>query len=58
MPLPFRLLVVTWPLLIRIVTFDNPSEKSIDSRVLTPFLIPDEVGWINNRIIVVLLALY
>lgn len=58
MPLPLHLLVVTLPPLIRIPAFYYSLEETIDSRILAPFLIPDEVGRINNRVIVVLLPLY
>lgn len=49
--------VVTWSLLSLSDAFYYPSEKPIDSCVLTPLFISNEVGWINNGVIAILLAL-
>ena len=54
---PLHLLVVALPLLICIAAFYYPFEKPIDSRILAPLLIPDEVGRIYDRVIVVLPSL-
>lgn len=58
MPLSLHLLVATLPLLIWIAAFYYSLEETINSRILTSLLIPDEVGRINYRIVVVLLSLY
>lgn len=58
LPLPLHLPVVAWSLLSLVATFYYPPEKPIDSCILASLFISNEIGWINNRVIVVLFPLY